>query len=88
MLTTHPSHLNFLALLLLLLGSSTSPTSAGPACARRSQGLDACLDDCASNWGWPGHLMGSDPWGNVLNPASATDALAAAVTKACRVRPR
>ncbi|TBU64989.1 PR-1-like protein [Dichomitus squalens] len=73
-----------LPLLFTLLGG----VQAGPACARRSQGSDSCIKACADKWGWPGYAMGTDRWGSVLTKtAPSTEALTAAVTKACRVRP-
>ncbi|OCH96482.1 PR-1-like protein [Obba rivulosa] len=73
--------LSSLALLLVLQNAQ-----AGPACARRNEGNDNCLSECGSKWGWPGRLMGTDPWGQVMT-VTATDYFGAAVTKACRVRP-
>lgn len=71
-------------LTLLLFGTYVI---AGPACAKRNEGLDSCLENCGSKWGWPGHAMGSDPWGNVINVVTSTDDLGTIATKACRVRP-
>lgn len=78
-----------LPLLVLLAGSLVPAVSAGPACAKRNEGSDACLEKCGSRWGWPGRVMGTDPWGNVINAVTttSTNAMGSAVTKACRVRP-
>lgn len=74
----------FLAALPLLLVFTTS-VDAGPACARRNEGTDACIAKCGSKWGWPGSVMGTDRWGQVLTKTT-TDDMGAVVTKACRVR--
>ncbi|EIW64740.1 PR-1-like protein [Trametes versicolor FP-101664 SS1] len=74
----------FLAALPLLLVFTTS-ADAGPACARRNEGTDACIAKCGSKWGWPGSVMGTDRWGQVLTKTT-TDDMGAVVTKACRVR--
>ncbi|KAI0639329.1 hypothetical protein C8Q77DRAFT_53695 [Trametes polyzona] len=75
----------FLLSLPLLLVFTTS-ADAGPACARRNEGSDACIQRCKSKWGWPGHVMGSDRWGQVITKTVTND-MGAVVTKACRVRP-
>ncbi|KAI0374243.1 PR-1-like protein [Pilatotrama ljubarskyi] len=69
----------------VLLAFITS-ADAGPACARRNQGADACIQKCRDKWGWPGHVMGTDRWGQVLTK-TVTDDMGAVVTQACRVRP-
>ncbi|KAI0361709.1 PR-1-like protein [Trametes cingulata] len=75
----------FLLSLPVLLAFITS-ADAGPACARRSQGTDACIRKCRDKWGWPGHVMGTDRWGQVITK-TVTDDMGAVVTQACRVRP-
>jgi len=55
---------------------------AGPACARRNEGSVSCLTECASKWGWPGHVMGTNPWGQVMT-ATAADSPGPVVTEAC-----
>ncbi|KAI0824238.1 CAP domain-containing protein [Trametes gibbosa] len=74
----------FLLSLPLLLVFTTS-AHAGPACARRNEGTDACIQKCRDKWGWPGHVMGTDRWGQVLTK-TVTDDMGAVATKACRVR--
>ncbi|KAH9857844.1 CAP domain-containing protein [Lenzites betulinus] len=74
----------FLLSLPLLLVFTTS-AHAGPACARRNEGTDACIQKCGSKWGWPGSVMGTDRWGQVLTK-TVTDDMGAVATKACRVR--
>ncbi|OBZ79217.1 Fruiting body protein SC7 [Grifola frondosa] len=78
------THLAFLLLSLCVLLSLAPSGFAGPACARRSQAQDNCVEKCKDKWGWPGRIMGSDPWGQVMT--TSTIDIAAAVTKACRVR--
>lgn len=80
------NRLVFLLFSLPLFLSLITSAHAGPACARRSQGSDACIDLCKKKWGWPGFAVGTDPWGSVL-AATKTNDLGALVTQACRVRP-
>ncbi|RPD82630.1 PR-1-like protein [Lentinus tigrinus ALCF2SS1-7] len=74
----------FLFTLPLLLSFITS-AHAGPACARRNQGMDSCIELCKQKWGWPGFVMGTDRWGSVMTVTKTND-MGAVVTQACRVR--
>ena len=74
----------FLFSLPLLLSFLTS-VEAGPACARRNQGLSDCVEACKKGWGWPGFAMGTDRWGSVMTVTKTND-LGSLVTQACRVR--
>ena len=74
----------FLVSLPLLL-SFLASAEAGPACARRNQGLSDCVEACKGKWGWPGYAMNTDRWGSVLT-VTKTDALGTVQTQACRVR--
>ncbi|KAI0724475.1 CAP domain-containing protein [Cerioporus squamosus] len=74
----------FLFSLPLLLSFITS-AHAGPACARRNQGTDSCIDACKQKWGWPGFVMGTDRWGSVMTVTKTND-MGAVITQACRVR--
>ncbi|KAI0762912.1 CAP domain-containing protein [Fomes fomentarius] len=80
------NRLVFILFSLPLLLSLITSADAGPACARRSQDSDACIDLCKKKWGWPGFAVGTDRWGSVLT-ATKTNDLGALVTQACRVRP-
>lgn len=75
---------SFSALVLASLAFLPSG-QAGPACARRNEGSEACLTRCASKWGWSGQVMGQDRWGQVMT-RTVTD-MGSVLTKACRVRP-
>ncbi|KAI0735246.1 CAP domain-containing protein [Earliella scabrosa] len=75
----------FLFSLPLLLAFITS-ADAGPACARRNEATDACIELCKQKWGWPGFAMNTDRWGSVVTVTKTND-MGALVTKACRVRP-
>jgi len=56
---------------------------AGPACARRNAGDDACVSRCAGKWTIPGAVMGTDPWGSVMKPLVGPADLADTLAKAC-----
>jgi len=54
---------------------------AGPACARRNwQGVN-CIQACKNRWGWPGKIMGTDPWGAVMKPG--LNDMSSVVAQAC-----
>ncbi|RDX55942.1 PR-1-like protein [Lentinus brumalis] len=74
----------FLFSLPLLLSFITS-AHAGPACARRNQGADSCIEACKQKWGWPGFAMGTDRWGSVMTLTKTND-MGAVITQACRAR--
>ncbi|KAI8995557.1 CAP domain-containing protein [Trametes punicea] len=80
------NRLVYLLLSLPLFLTFITNVDAGPACARRNQGTDACVAKCKDKWGWPGHVMGTDRWGQVVTK-TLTDAMGAVITQACRVRP-
>ncbi|EKM60983.1 uncharacterized protein PHACADRAFT_247249 [Phanerochaete carnosa HHB-10118-sp] len=73
-----------LLLFALLLALATEGL-AGPSCARRNQGNSTCPSTCKKRWGYPGRVMGTDPWGQVMT-VTMTD-MGSVLTKACRVRP-
>lgn len=74
-----------LSLLLVTCIFSLVPSSqAGPACARRNSGSGRCSSRCNGKWGYPGRVMGSNPWGPVMTKGS-TD-LNDVLTKACKVK--
>ncbi len=76
-----------LSLLLATLFFTLIPSSfAGPACARRNSGSGRCSSRCKGKWGYPGRVMGSNPWGPVMTKGS-TD-LNDVLTKACKVKSR
>ncbi|KAJ7130070.1 PR-1-like protein [Mycena crocata] len=54
-----------LAVLIALLPSGL----AGPACAQRHKNASDCMLRCNTKWGFPGLMMGNDPWGNVAHLA-------------------
>jgi len=54
---------------------------AGPACARRHWMGASCLAICASKWGFPGSIMGTDPWGAVMKPTGAN--VSTVLSEAC-----
>ncbi|KAI0704883.1 CAP domain-containing protein [Cytidiella melzeri] len=70
----------FAALMFALIPSS----HAGPACARRNSGTGICTSRCKGKWGYPGRVMGTDPWGKVMT-RTFTD-MNGVVTSACRVK--
>ena len=80
------NRLVYFAFSLPLLLAFITSADAGPACARRNQGTDAGIQLCKDKWGWPGHLMGTDRWGQVVTKTVTND-MGAVVTQACRVRP-
>ncbi|KIK04256.1 hypothetical protein K443DRAFT_424528 [Laccaria amethystina LaAM-08-1] len=57
---------------------------AGPACAKKNYQLANCVQLCKSKWGWSGMMMGTDPWGSVMQKTENTDdAWDAVISKAC-----
>jgi uncharacterized protein YkwD len=56
---------------------------AGPACARRYWKDDSCVSKCAQGWGFPGAIMGTDPWGPVMKPMADPSDMAATLSRAC-----
>ena len=57
---------------------------AGPACAKKNYQLPNCVQLCKSKWGWSGMMMGTDPWGFVVQKTENTDdAWDAVISKAC-----
>ncbi|KAJ3841064.1 PR-1-like protein [Lentinula raphanica] len=40
--------------------------SAGPACAKKYWQQESCVEQCKGKWGYPGLMMGSGPWGAVI----------------------
>ena len=79
------SRLVYLLFSLPLLLSFITSAHAGPACARRNQGTDSCIEACKQKWGWPGFVMGTDPWGSVMTVTKTND-MGAVITQACRAR--
>lgn len=84
-LQTTMSRLVYLLFSLPLLLSFITSAHAGPACARRNQGTDSCIEACKQKWGWPGFVMGTDPWGSVMTVTKTND-MGAVITQACRAR--
>jgi len=39
---------------------------AGPACTRKYYQTVDCVQKCSTRWGYPGSMMGSNPWGVVM----------------------
>jgi hypothetical protein len=54
---------------------------AGPACARRHWMAANCVATCASKWGFPGSIMGTDPWGAVMKPSDTN--MSTVLSEAC-----
>ncbi|KAI0757073.1 CAP domain-containing protein [Daedaleopsis nitida] len=82
------NRLLYLLFALPLFLSSITTAEAGPACARRNEGTDACIQLCRDKWGWPGFEMGTDRWGSVLTKTvTKTNDMGAVITQACRVQP-
>lgn len=82
------NRLVYLLFALPLFTSFITAVQAGPACARRNEGTDACIQLCKDKWGWPGFQMGTDRWGSVLTKTvTKTNDMGAVITQACRVRP-
>lgn len=72
------------ALWIPLAISSFQRGLAGPACTKKNYQLANCVQLCKSNWGWSGMMMGTDPWGSVMQKTENTDdALDAVISKAC-----
>ena len=46
----------------------------GPACALKHKNQADCIAACASRWGWPGSVMGTDRWGAVMSPEKSQSA--------------
>lgn len=76
-----------LALLFALSVISVLPGGlAGPACTRKYYGASDCVQKCGSKWGYPGYMMGSNPWGMVFQTTDiSTAAWDAVIAKACGV---
>lgn len=74
----------FLNITLVVLSFFSADAWAGPACARRlSASANACITQCKDKWGWPGRVMGDDPWGPVLKPAPKSQDQSAMAYTAC-----
>lgn len=57
---------------------------AGPACTKKHWQAKDCVQRCKSRWGWTGSMMGTDPWGSVMQKTDGTAATwEAALNKAC-----
>ena len=56
--------------------------TAGPACVQRHKNQADCIAECAARWGWPGAVMGTDPWGNVISPSDA-QSMSDVIASAC-----
>ncbi|KAJ7666407.1 hypothetical protein B0H17DRAFT_262563 [Mycena rosella] len=46
---------------------------AGPACAQKHKTASDCMLACNTKWGFPGLMMGTDPWGTVMHLTGNTD---------------
>ncbi|KAF9458191.1 CAP domain-containing protein [Collybia nuda] len=53
----------------------------GPACSRKHFNTADCVQRCKSRWGWSGKVMGTDPWGPVVQ--NSNQSLDAILSKAC-----
>jgi len=63
------------SLLTLGLAFSCLPSGlAGPACAKKFYQAADCVQRCNSKWGWTGKLMGTDPWGVVMQKTESDSA--------------
>ncbi|KAH7880528.1 CAP domain-containing protein [Lentinula edodes] len=47
--------------------------SAGPACAKKYWQQQSCVEQCKGKWGYPGLMMGSGPWGAVIQKTEEND---------------
>ncbi|KAJ4486350.1 PR-1-like protein [Lentinula aciculospora] len=47
--------------------------SAGPACAKKYWQQQSCVEQCKGKWGYPGLMMGSGPWGAVIQKTEEDD---------------
>ncbi|KAJ3790242.1 PR-1-like protein [Lentinula aff. detonsa] len=47
--------------------------SAGPACAKKYWQQESCVKQCKGKWGYPGLMMGSGPWGAVVQKTEEND---------------
>ncbi|KAJ3737036.1 PR-1-like protein [Lentinula guzmanii] len=47
--------------------------SAGPACAKKYWQQESCVEQCKGRWGYPGLMMGSGPWGAVVQKTEEND---------------
>ncbi|KAF7319923.1 SCP domain-containing protein [Mycena kentingensis (nom. inval.)] len=45
---------------------------AGPACAQKYKDTSECIQKCSTKWGYPGLMMGNDPWGSVMQTTGKT----------------
>ncbi|KAJ7655104.1 PR-1-like protein [Mycena polygramma] len=52
--------------LALILGLAQNGL-AGPACAEKHKTASDCMQRCSLKWGYPGLMMGTDPWGTVMH---------------------
>ena len=59
------------------------PSLAGPACAKKHFKAADCVQKCKSRWGWPGVMMGNDPWGSVVKKADAGINWDSVISQAC-----
>jgi uncharacterized protein YkwD len=64
-----------------LLALLPSTAFAGPACAHRNWKNANCIAKCSAKWGFPGSVMGTDPWGAVMKPSDAD--MSAIMSEAC-----
>ncbi|KAJ7630658.1 CAP domain-containing protein [Roridomyces roridus] len=63
---------------------SVLPTGlAGPACAKKAKSASDCMTRCALKWGFPGHMMGQNAWGSVMDNSVSVDAWDDYIAKAC-----
>ncbi|RDB29251.1 Protein PRY1 [Hypsizygus marmoreus] len=68
---------------LALLATSLPGGLAGPACSRKYWKTPDCVQKCKSKWGWSGRMMGTDPWGNVMQKSDPAESWDVALAKAC-----
>lgn len=69
--------------LVLIIGLLPSGL-AGPACAQKYKTASDCMLRCAQKWGFPGLMMGTDPWGTVMHgTGNSQDDWNAYIANAC-----
>ncbi|KAK0465394.1 CAP domain-containing protein [Desarmillaria tabescens] len=68
---------------LTLLFSSFALGRSGPACSMKHRGEQLCVELCKDNWGFPGAVMGSNPWGPVLQTGVSPEDWDSIIAQAC-----
>ncbi|KAK0208572.1 CAP domain-containing protein [Desarmillaria ectypa] len=68
---------------LAILFCSFALGRAGPACSRKHRAEQLCAEVCKDNWGFPGAVMGSNPWGPVLQTGVSSEDWDSIIAQAC-----